>query len=349
MSIELRCPVPLLKHETIQMAHGAGGKLSRELTQKIFLPHLNNSCLVSLDDQAKFVLEEGTVAFTTDTFVVSPVFFPGGDIGDLAVNGTVNDLAVGGATPFYLSAGFVLEEGFALTDLERIVKSMADAASKAGVQIVTGDTKVVQKGQCDGIFINTSGIGVVRKGIAVSCLNLRSGDSIIVSGTLGDHGMAVMTSREGLSFQSDITSDTASLNVMISAILDEVPEVHAMRDPTRGGLAATLNEFASASQVGIVLDEAVLPVRPDVLGACELLGIDPLNVANEGKVVVAAPAGYAKTVLRIMQEHSGAAEHGAAIIGEVVEDHPGMVIIRTVLGSRRILEMPLGEQLPRIC
>ena len=349
MSIELRCPVPLLKHETIQMAHGAGGKLSRELTQKIFLPHLNNNCLASLDDQAKFVLEEGTVAFTTDTFVVSPVFFPGGDIGDLAVNGTVNDLAVGGATPFYLSAGFVLEEGFALTDLEKIVKSMADAASKAGVQIVTGDTKVVQKGQCDGIFINTSGIGVVRKGIAVSCLNLRPGDSIIVSGTLGDHGMAVMTAREGLSFQSDITSDTASLNVMISAILDEVPEVHAMRDPTRGGLAATLNEFASASQVGIVLDEAALPVRPDVLGACELLGIDPLNVANEGKVVVAAPAGCAKTVLRIMQEHSDAAEHGAAIIGEVVEDHPGMVIIRTVLGSRRILEMPLGEQLPRIC
>ena len=349
MSITLHCPSPFLKHETIQMAHGAGGKLSRELTQKMFLPHLGNSCLDSLDDQAKFFLEAGTVAFTTDTFVVSPVFFPGGNIGDLAVNGTVNDLAVGGATPLYLSAGFVLEEGFPLTDLERIVKSLADAACTAGVQIVTGDTKVVQKGQCDGIFINTSGIGLVRKGIDVSCSRLKPGDSVIVSGTLGDHGMAVMTSRESLSFQSAILSDTMPLNGMIAAILDEVPEVHAMRDPTRGGVAATLNEFADASRTGIVLYEEALPLRPAVLGACELLGIDPLNVANEGKVVVVVPAESAQTVLRIIRENAGVSGKEAAIIGEVVDDHPGMVVIRTMLGSRRILEMPLGEQLPRIC
>ena len=349
MSIEPNCPVPFMKHETIQMAHGAGGRLSRELTQKMFLPHLRNSCLDSLDDQARFFLEAGMVAFTTDTFVVSPVFFPGGNIGDLAVNGTVNDLAVGGATPLYLSAGFVLEEGFSLAELERIVKSLADAARTAGVEVVTGDTKVVEKGQCDGIFINTSGIGVIRKGVDISCANLKPGDSIIVSGTLGDHGMAVMTSREGLSFQSDITSDTASLSGLISAILDEVPEVHAMRDPTRGGLAATLNELANASQAGVVLDEASLPVRPDVLGACELLGIDPLNVANEGKVIVVVPAESSKDVLRIMRENTAVSGKDAAIIGEVVDDHPGMVVIRTLLGSRRILEMPLGEQLPRIC
>lgn len=349
MSIESRCPVPLLKHETIQMAHGAGGRLSRELTRKVFLPHLGNRCLEALDDQAKFFLEAGMVAFTTDTFVVSPLFFPGGNIGDLAVNGTVNDLAVGGAIPRYLSAGFVLEEGFSLAELERVVKSIADAARIAGVQVVTGDTKVVQKGQCDGMFINTSGIGVVKKGINVSCSNLKPGDRIVVSGTLADHGMAIMTAREGLSFQSGIMSDTASLNGMISKILDEVPEVHAMRDPTRGGLAATLNELAGASRTGIVLDEAALPVRPDVQGACELLGIDPLNVANEGKVVIAAPAENAEAVLRVMREEPGVSGKDAAIVGEVVDDHPGMVIIRTVLGSRRILEMPLGEQLPRIC
>lgn len=349
MSIDLHCPAPLLKQETVQMAHGAGGVLSRELTRKVFLPCLGNGLLDVLDDQAKIFLASGGIAFTTDTFVVSPIFFPGGNIGDLAVNGTVNDLAVGGADPLYLSAGFVLEEGFSLSDLREIVKSMACAADKAGVQIVTGDTKVVEKGQCDGVFINTSGIGLLREGTDVSCRGLKPGDSILVSGTLGDHGMAVMTAREGLSFQSDITSDTVPLNGMIGAILNEVPEVHAMRDPTRGGLAATLNELADASQVGVILDEASLPVRSDVLGACELLGIDPLAVANEGKVVVVVPAGSAKKVLQIMQQHSEVSGSQASIIGSVVDDHPGMVIIRTPLGSRRILEMPVGEQLPRIC
>ena len=349
MSIDLHCPAPLLNHETIQMAHGAGGMLSCELTRKVFLPCFGNSFLDMLDDQAKLFLEPGNIAFTTDTYVVSPIFFPGGNIGDLAVNGTVNDLAVGGATPLYLSAGFVLEEGFPFSDLQRIVTTMADAAGRAGVQIVTGDTKVVAKGQCDGIFINTSGIGVIENGVDISCTNLKPGDSIIVSGTLGDHGMAVMTAREGLSFQSNIKSDTVSVSGLVSAILDEVPQVHAMRDPTRGGLAATLNELACASQKGIVLDEALLPVRSDVQGACELLGIDPLNVANEGKVVVVVPGERAEKVLRIMRQHPEVSGLDAAIIGEVVSDHPGMVIIRTLLGSRRILEMPLGEQLPRIC
>ncbi len=349
MSMDLHCPAPILRHETIQMAHGAGGMLSRELTSKVFLPFLGNSVLNSLDDQAKLSLDSARIAFTTDTFVVTPLFFPGGTIGDLAVNGTVNDLAVGGATPRYLSAGFVLEEGFPLSDLRRIVASMAEAAGKAGVQIVTGDTKVVEKGQCDGIFINTSGIGVIREGVDISCMNLKPGDRVIVSGSLGDHGMAVMTAREGLSFQSDIMSDTASLSGMVSAILDEVPEVHAMRDPTRGGLAATLNELAGASRAGIVLDEASLPVRPDVQGACELLGIDPLNVANEGKIVAVVPDERAEKAVEIMRRHSGVSGGYASIIGKVVNDHPGTVIIHTRLGSRRILEMPLGEQLPRIC
>ncbi len=347
--MDLQCPAPLSRHETVQMAHGAGGVMSRELTRNVFLPFFGNSMLDMLDDQARISLESGNIAFTTDTFVVSPLFFPGGNIGDLAVNGTVNDLAVGGALPLYLSAGFVIEEGFRLSGLTKIVAAMADAAAEAGVSIVTGDTKVVGKGQCDGIFINTSGIGVIRDGVDLSCNNLREGDAILVSGSLGDHGMAVMTAREGLSFQSEIASDTMALNRMISSILHEVPEVHAMRDPTRGGLASTLNELAEASGKGIVIEEDCLPVKPEVQGACELLGIDPLTVANEGKVVVAVRGDRAEKVLRIMQSHEDATSGRASIIGAVVNEHPGMVIVRTGLGGRRILEMPLGEQLPRIC
>lgn len=331
------------------MAHGAGGRLSRELTERIFMPRLQNPVLAALDDQAKLHLDSGDIAFTTDTFVVTPFFFPGGTIGDLAVNGTVNDLAVGGAIPRYLGAGFVIEEGFSLKDLETIVQSIASSAEKAGVQIVAGDTKVVQNGQCDGIFINTSGIGTLRPDAAVSCAGLAAGDVVILSGTLGDHGMAVMTAREGLSFSAGIVSDTAALNGLIAAVLDEVPGVRAMRDPTRGGLAATLNEWAEASGKGIAIDEAAIPVRDDVRGACELLGIDPLNVANEGKVVLAVPRAHADAVLRTMREHADGSGREAVAIGEVVEDHPGTVVMRNVLGSRRIVEMPLGEQLPRIC
>jgi len=348
MTIAPICPIPIMQHETVQMAHGAGGRLSQALMQRVFMPHLHNAFLDLLDDQAKLDLPSGRTAFTTDTYVVSPIFFPGGNIGELAVNGTVNDLAVGGAKPLYLSAGFVLEEGFSLVELETIVKSMAEAARRAGVMIVTGDTKVVGKGQCDRVFINTSGIGVIREGVNLSCRNLKAGDSIILSGTVGDHGMAIMTSREGLSFQSRITSDCAALNGMIGAILDEVPfAIHAMRDPTRGGVAATLNELANSSSIGIEIHETTIPVKPDVRGACELLGIDPLHVANEGKLVVAVAAGDAEKVLKVMRSFDLGRD--AVIIGSVVDDHPGMVVMRTVYGSRRIIDLPLGEQLPRIC
>jgi hydrogenase expression/formation protein HypE len=345
--MQLSCPAPILRHETVQMAHGAGGRLSQELTRRVFMPHLQNAFLDQLDDQAKFDVSSGRMAFSTDTYVVSPLFFPGGNIGELAVNGTVNDLAVGGAVPQYLSAGFVLEEGLPLAELEEIVRSMAESARKAGVMIVAGDTKVVQKGQCDRIFINTSGVGFVREGVDLSCRNLRAGDAVILSGTIGDHGMAVMTTREGLSFQSRISSDTAALNGMIHEVLDVVPGVHAMRDPTRGGVAATLNELASSSSVGIELDEAAIPVREEVRGASELLGIDPLTIANEGKLLLVVPGPYADTVLSVMRNHEYGRE--AALIGRVVGDHPGMVVMRTPFGSRRIVEMPLGEQLPRIC
>ncbi|NTW69188.1 MAG: hydrogenase expression/formation protein HypE [Chlorobiaceae bacterium] len=347
MTIEPVCPAPITQHESVQMAHGAGGRLSQVLMQRVFMPHLHNQFLDLLDDQAKLDLPTGRTAFTTDTYVVSPVFFPGGNIGELAVNGTVNDLAVGGAKPLYLSAGFVLEEGFPLADLETIVMSMAAAALKAGVMIVTGDTKVVGKGQCDKIFINTTGVGAIREGVDLSCRNLKPGDALILSGTVGDHGMAIMTSRQGLSFQSTIKSDCASLNHMIGAVLDAVPAVSAMRDPTRGGVAATLNELAAASSVGIEINETAIPVKPDVRGACELLGIDPLHVANEGKLVLAVATRDADKVLEVMR----ATEEGrdAVIIGSVVADHPGMVVMRTAFGSRRIVDLPLGEQLPRIC
>ena len=347
MTIAPVCPSPILQHETVQMAHGAGGRLSQTLMQRVFMPHLHNTFLDLLDDQAKLDMPAGRTAFTTDTYVVSPVFFPGGNIGELAVNGTVNDLAVGGAKPMYLSAGFVLEEGFSLVELETIVRSMAEAARKAGVMIVTGDTKVVGKGQCDKIFINTSGVGTVRKGVNLSCRNLKPGDSIILSGTVGDHGMAIMTSREGLSFQSRISSDCAALNSMIAAVLDAVPAVHAMRDPTRGGVAATLNELAGSSSVGIEITETTIPVKPDVRGACELLGIDPLHVANEGKLVFAVAPEDAKTVVDVLRSFEPGRD--AVIIGSVVNDHPGMVVMRTAFGSRRIIDLPLGEQLPRIC
>ena len=347
MTIAPLCPTPIMQHETVQMAHGAGGRLSQALMQRVFMPHIHNSYLDLLDDQAKLDLPPGRVAFTTDSYVVSPIFFPGGTIGELAVNGTVNDLAVGGARPLYLSAGFIIEEGFSLVELETIVVSMAEAARKAGVMIVTGDTKVVGKGQSDKLFINTSGIGIIREGVNLSCRNLRPGDSIILSGTVGDHGMAIMTSREGLSFQSRIMSDCAALSGMIAAMIDVAPAIHAMRDPTRGGVAATLNELALSSGVGIAINETTIPVKAEVRGACELLGIDPLHVANEGKLVVAVAAADAAKVLEVMRSF----KHGrdAVIIGSVVDLHPGMVVMRTAFGSQRIIDLPLGEQLPRIC
>lgn len=345
--MQFECPLPQADHDRVQIAHGAGGRLSRDLMATLFMPALNNPVLAELDDQARLILPPGRVAFTTDTYVITPLFFPGGNIGELAVHGTVNDLAVGGAVPRFLSAGFVLEEGFPLADLQLIVSSLGQAAAKAGVSVVTGDTKVVQKGQCDGVFINTSGIGEIREGIDVSCGNLQPGDRLILSGTLADHGIAVLCAREGLSMQMSVESDSASLNAMISAVLDVFPGIHAMRDPTRGGAAATLNELASASGVGIVLEEEAIPLHPEVRGACELLGIDPLTVANEGKVIIAVPSKGADAVLDALRRDA----HGknAVVIGEAVGDHPGVVVMRTAYGSRRVVEMPLGEQLPRIC
>jgi len=344
---KMSCPVPLMDHDSIQLAHGAGGLLSAELIDKLILPRFSSPELDKLEDQAVLDLPAGRLAFSTDTFVVSPIFFPGGDIGDLAVNGTVNDVAMSGADVHALSVGFVLEEGLPLADFHRILCSMEAAAQKAGVRIVTGDTKVVGKGSCDRIFINTSGVGVIPEGVNLSAGSLQPGDAVILSGTLADHGMAVMTVREGLSFQSTVTSDTCALNGLVRTILAAGPGTKTLRDPTRGGVATTLNEFARASGVGIKLDEGAITVRPDVGGACEILGIDPLYVANEGKLIAVVPAAEAEAVLTAMRGHA----HGtkAAIIGRVVSDHPGMVAMKTGLGTERIVDMPVGEQLPRIC
>ncbi len=343
----LSCPVPIMDHETIQLAHGAGGKLSAQLIEKMFLPRFGNQTLDKLEDQAVLSLPAGRVAFTTDSFVVDPIFFPGGDIGDLAVNGTVNDVCMSGAEPLYISVAFILEEGLPMETLHRILLSMETAARKAGVTIVTGDTKVVNRGNCDQLYINTSGIGVVPEGVNISAANLTPGDKVIISGTMADHGMAVMTSREGLSFESRVQSDTAALNYLVKKMLEVTPEIHAMRDPTRGGLATSLNEFAKSSQVGISLTENTVPVRPEVNGACEILGIDPLYVANEGKLVVVVPDCCATEMLAVMQADPLGTE--AAIIGKVTAENPGMVTMRTGLGASRIIDIPVGESLPRIC
>jgi len=340
-------PMPVRRPDTIQLAHGSGGKLSAELIEQVFLPVFGNEVLDRLDDQAVLTLKGGRIAFTTDSYVVSPIFFPGGNIGDLAVNGTVNDLAMSGADPRYLSASFIIEEGFSVADLKKILAAMQEAAAIAGVTVVTGDTKVVNRGCCDSIFINTSGIGVLADGLEISGSNLQIGDKIIVSGTIGDHGMAVLTSRAGLSMQTEIVSDSAPLNGLVEAMLEVAPSIHALRDPTRGGVATTLNEFARSSKVGIEIDEHCMPVNPTVRGACEMLGIDPLFVANEGKLIAAVSAVDADELVNQMRRH----EYGlqAAVIGEVVAEHAGLVALRTGLGVSRILDMPVGEQLPRIC
>ncbi|MFH1853268.1 MAG: hydrogenase expression/formation protein HypE [Candidatus Neomarinimicrobiota bacterium] len=343
----LSCPLPIMDYDTIQLSHGAGGKLSAQLIEKLFLPRFGNQTLDKLEDQAVLTLPPGRVAFTTDSFVVDPIFFPGGDIGDLAVNGTVNDICMSGADPLYISVAFILEEGLPMETLHRILLSMETAARAAGVTIVTGDTKVVNHGKCDRIFINTSGLGVVPDGVNVSAANLQPGDKIIISGTVADHGMAVMTTREGLSFQSRISSDTAPLNGLVKAMLAATREIHAMRDPTRGGLATSLNEFARSSKVGIRLEEGAVPVRPEVNGACEILGIDPLYVANEGKLVAVVPGQIAGQVLTAMRRHRYGQD--ATIIGEVTSDNPGLVIMHTGLGANRIVDMPVGDLLPRIC
>lgn len=341
-----------LRHGQVDLSHGAGGRAMQQLIDELFARHLGNDYLGQGNDGAVLppLLWQGRPArlvMSTDGHVVSPLFFPGGDIGCLAVHGTLNDLAVMGATPLYLAAGFILEEGLALADLARIVDSMAGAARAAAVPVVTGDTKVVERGKGDGIFITTTGVGVLPDGLELGGARARPGDAVLVSGTLGDHGMAIMSQREHLSFDAPICSDTAALHGLVASLLACGAELHCLRDPTRGGLAATLNEIAFQSGVGMRLQEAAIPVKPVVAAACELLGIDPLHVANEGKLVVICAAPDAARVLATLRAHPLGAE--AALIGEVVEDAHGFVQLKTALGGNRLLDWLSSEQLPRIC
>ena len=334
-----------MSQDRVLLAHGSGGKVSHRLITELFLKTFNDPALLKQDDAA-VIAGAGRLAFTTDSYVVKPVFFPGGDIGKLAVCGTVNDLAMSGAAPKYVSAGFIIEEGFPFADLKKIIESMAEAAREAGVAIVTGDTKVVEKGSADKIYINTAGIGLIGEGVEISGGNIKPGDILILSGSLGDHGMAVMSRREGLTFGTDIVSDCAPLNGLVSEVLASGATVRALRDPTRGGLAGTLNEFADQSGVTITIDETSVPIKEQVLGACEMLGLDPFQVANEGKVVaVVAPADSAKALAAMRRSPYGGE---AAVIGEASAGKP-RVLMRTVIGTTRILDMLIGEQLPRIC
>ncbi|MCA9985180.1 MAG: hydrogenase expression/formation protein HypE [Anaerolineales bacterium] len=341
------CPLPLRDYPNIVLGHGGGGKLSAELVQHLFLPAFGNPQLERLGDSAVLPVQRGRLAISTDSFVVQPLFFPGGNIGELAVNGTVNDVSMSGARPMVLTAGFILEEGLPLALLGRVVESMAAAARTAGVTIIAGDTKVVDKGHGDGLYINTSGLGLIPDGVDIGPDRARPGDVVILSGTMGDHGMAVMSVREGLEFETAITSDCAALNGLIGNILAVTSEIHVLRDPTRGGVAASLNEITAAAQVGIQLEERRLPVKGAVRSACELLGMDPLFVANEGKVLVIVPPEWAEPVLATMRRHPLGAE--AAIIGQVVAEHPGTLVMQTGLGGKRVVAMQIGEQLPRIC
>ena len=351
------CPAPLRDRPQIVMGHGGGGALSRDLLDHIFLPAFGNPLLDRLGDSAVLdppgldlaarLAEGGRLAFSTDSYVVRPLVFPGGSIGELAVNGTVNDLAMSGAEPLWLSAAFILEEGLAIADLAGIVARLAAAAQRAGVTIVTGDTKVVERGRGDGLTITTAGIGMVPAGIDLGPHRVSPGDAIIVSGTIADHGMAIMSVREGLGFEAAITSDTAPLQGLVAALLAACPGIRMLRDPTRGGVAASFDEIASATHLGIEIDERAIPVSPAVASACEILGLDPLQVANEGKLLAVVPADAVDAVLAVMRAH----EHGrqATRLGRVVTGHPGIVALRTALGGSRIVPLPIGEQLPRIC
>jgi len=336
-----------MRADTIMLAHGSGGTMMRELIEDVFMTGFNDDILLRMDDAASLDIPTGRIAMSTDTYVVSPVFFPGGDIGRLAVCGTVNDIATAGATPLYLTVGFVLEEGFAVADLKRILETMAASAVEAGVRIVTGDTKVVQRGHGDGIYINTAGVGSLPDGVDLSGSHCKPGDKVLLSGTLGDHGIAVISIREGLEFGTDIVTDAAPLNKLVAAVLAAAPDVRCFRDPTRGGLSSTLNELAMASGVSITVDENDVPVNDQVRGASEMLGYDVFQVANEGKMVSVVPADQADAALAAMR----AAPYGekAAIIGEVAEGPAGKVYVRTAFGAKRVMDMLVGEQLPRIC
>jgi hydrogenase expression/formation protein HypE len=347
-STGLACPVPVSNTDRVQLGHGSGGKMSAALIRDRFMPHVGNDILAQLGDAATLELPHGRIAVSTDTFVVSPLEFPGGNIGALAVHGTVNDLAMMGAEPRYLTMGFVLEEGLMFDVLDRVVATMAQAAAEAGVLLVTGDTKVVERGRADGMYVNTTGIGIMDDVVRPGPHLARPGDAVLVSGQLGRHGMAVMAFREGLGFESTITSDTASLAPLVRLLKEAVgADLRVLRDPTRGGAASALNEIAQASKVGIALDERRLPVPTDVAAACEMLGLDPLYVANEGVLVAFVPGPLAERALAALRAHPLGVH--AAKIGEVVERHPGMVVLRTGIGGTRVVDMLPGDQLPRIC
>jgi len=346
MSFAITCPVPITERKTIVLGHGSGGRLTAQLIRDLFLPAFGNDTLNKLDDQAVVDAGPARIAITTDSFVVTPLTFPGGDIGDLAVNGTVNDLAMSGAKPLYLSAAFILEEGFALEELSGIVHSMAEAARAAGVTIVTGDTKVVNRGSADKMFITTAGVGLVPPGLEISASRAQAGDVVILSGTIGDHGMAVFSRREGLEFEGSIESDTAALNHLVADMI-AAGEIHALRDPTRGGLGTSLCEIAASSRVGVEVNACAIPVRQEVKAACEILGMDPLYVANEGKLVAFVAAQSADAVLAAMPARPEGRD--AVIIGRAVDAHPGMVLLKTEIGGTRLLDLPFTEQLPRIC
>lgn len=342
----------ILRDDRITLAHGSGGRAMRELIESLFVEAFDNPLLAAMEDQAVVPLEElrrqGTkLAFTTDGYVVNPLFFPGGSIGELAVHGTINDLAVSGAVPLFLSCGMILEEGLSLETLGRVVDRMRTAAGLAGVSIVTGDTKVVERGAADRLFVNTAGIGVIRPGVTISAKRARPGDIVIVNGTIGDHGTAILMARNELALESTVESDTQPLHDLVRVMLDVCPDIHSLRDATRGGVATVLNEFATASAVAIRLVEAAIPVRESVRGACEILGLDPLYLANEGKLIAVVPREPAEAVLAAMRAHP--AGRGSAIIGEVTETPRGAVVMATTFGGLRVVDTLVGDQLPRIC
>jgi hydrogenase expression/formation protein HypE len=341
------CPLPITNYKEIVLAHGSGGKLSQQLIEKMILPQFQNELLTPLHDSAIFSLGNQRLAFSTDSYVVSPIFFPGGDIGKLAVHGTINDLAMCGARPLYLSVAFILEEGMPMEEFWRVVQSMRAAADAAGVKLVTGDTKVVDRGKADKIFVNTSGIGVIPEGVNIHPARAQAGDKIIINGPIAVHGIAIMSVREGLEFETEIASDTAPLNGLVETMLATTNEIHVLRDPTRGGVTSALTEIARAAGVGMQLREESIPISEEVKGACEILGLDPLYVANEGKLIAIVPAGVAGKLLAAMRGHELGDE--AAIVGEVVADHAGYVTMKTRVGGTRVVDMLSGEQLPRIC
>ena len=346
-STGLNCPIPKSDYEHVLLAHGGGGTLSHQLISKLFLSQFDNEYLNEQHDSAIFNIEKSRIAFTTDSYVVQPIFFPGGNIGELAINGTVNDLIVSGAKPIYISVGFIIEEGLSIEDLWKIVLSMKEAARKSRVKIITGDTKVVDKGKGDKIFINTSGIGTIKEGMDISPIRCRPGDKIILSGRIADHGIAIMSAREGLEFETAITSDTAPLNELFECIEQFGDKIHVMRDPTRGGLASSLNEIAQVAKVGMMVEEEKIPILDEVKGACEILGLDPLYIANEGKMIAIVSGEIAKDVLNEWRHKELGKE--AEIIGKVTENNHGTIVMKTTIGSKRIVDMISGEQLPRIC